>query len=63
MGGSASGGAYASSGFPGSDKGYGGNTTINVTTGVGDPNAIAEAIQQVLNGAYQRGTLNVLGII
>jgi len=62
MGGSASGGAYASSGFPGSDKGYGGNTTINVTAPpFTDPNAIAEAIQQVLNGAYQRGTLSVLG--
>lgn len=62
MGGSANAGAYASSGFPGSDKGYGGNTTnITVNAGVGDPNAIAEAIQQVLNGAYQRGTLNILG--
>jgi hypothetical protein len=31
--------------------------TINVTTGVGDPNAIAEAIDQVLIDAVNRGTL------
>jgi hypothetical protein len=31
------------------------NITIN--TGVGDPNAIAEAIDQVLRDAQQRGTL------
>ena len=30
---------------------------ITVNTGVGDPNAIAEAIDQVLNDAVQRGTL------
>lgn len=53
---SSSAGAYASSGFPGSDKGYGGNTII-VNTGIGDPNAIAEAIDQVLTDAVQRGTL------
>jgi hypothetical protein len=58
MGGSASAGAYASSGFPGSDKGYGSSTTnITVNTGVGDPNAIAEAIDNVLRSAAQRGTL------
>ena len=58
MGGSANAGAYASSGFPGSDKGYGSNTTnITVNTGVGDPNAIAEAISNVLREAQQRGTL------
>lgn len=57
-GGSASAGAYASSGFPGSDKGYGG-TTIVVNTGIGDPNAIAEAINQVLQDATDRGTLRV----
>jgi hypothetical protein len=33
-----------------------GNTII-VNTGVGDPNAIAEAIDQVLTDAFQRGTL------
>ena len=32
-------------------------TTIIVNTGVGDPNAIAEAIDQVLTDAIQRGTL------
>jgi hypothetical protein len=55
-------GAYASSGFPGSDKGYGNNgggNTIIVNTGIGDPNAIAEAIDQVLTDAAQRGTLRV----
>lgn len=31
--------------------------TINVNTGIGDPNAIAEAIDQVLIDAVQRGTL------
>jgi len=30
---------------------------INVQTGIGDPNAIAEAIDQVLTDAVQRGTL------
>lgn len=52
-------GNYASSGFPGSDKGYGGNTII-VNTGIGDPNAIAEAIDQVLRDATDRGTLRSL---
>lgn len=33
------------------------NFTVNVNTGVGDPNAIAEAIDQVLTDAVQRGTL------
>ena len=54
-------GNYASSGFPGSDRGYsssGGNTIV-VNTGIGDPNAIAEAIDQVLTDAAQRGTLRV----
>jgi hypothetical protein len=31
--------------------------TITVNTGVGDPNAIAEEIQKVLEDAYQRGSL------
>lgn len=52
-------GAYASSGFPGSDKGYSGNTIV-VNTGIGDPNAIAEAIDQVLRDATDRGTLRSL---
>lgn len=34
---------------------------ITVNTGVGDPNAIAEAIAEVLRGAGQRGTLDVAG--
>jgi hypothetical protein len=37
------------------------SVTIKVETGIGDPNAIAEAIQEVLNGAYQRGTLEIAG--
>jgi hypothetical protein len=55
-------GAYASSGFPGSDRGYGssGGNTIVVNTGIGDPNAIAEAIDQVLRDATDRGTLRSL---
>jgi hypothetical protein len=58
-GGSANAGAYASSGFPGSDKGYSG-TVVNVTNTfgvVGDPNSVAEIIDQVLIDAVQRGTL------
>jgi hypothetical protein len=51
-------GNYASSGFPGSAMGGGGNTII-VNTGIGDPNAIAEAIDQVLTDAVSRGTLRV----
>jgi hypothetical protein len=52
-------GNYASSGFPGSAMGGGGNTII-VNTGIGDPNAIAEAIDQVLTDAAQRGTLRAV---
>jgi hypothetical protein len=40
-----------------SSAGYGSGNTIIVNTGVGDPNAIAEAIDQVLVNAAQRGTL------
>jgi hypothetical protein len=40
-----------------SGAGYGAGNTIIVNTGVGDPNAIAEAIDQVLVNAAQRGTL------
>ena len=54
VGGSTSAGAYASSGFPGSDKS---SVNITVNTGIGDPNAIAEAIEQVVRGAVDRGTL------
>ena len=34
--------------------------TINVNTGIGDPNAIAEAIENVLVEANYRGTLRGL---
>ena len=43
---------------PTGSSGGGGNTII-VNTGIGDPNAIAEAIDQVLTDAAQRGTLRV----
>ena len=33
------------------------NFTVNVNTGIGDPNAIAEAVNQVLQDAVDRGTL------
>lgn len=33
------------------------NFTVNVNTGIGDPNAIAEAVNQVLVDAVDRGTL------
>jgi len=54
---STSAGNYASSGFPGAQNNGGGGNTIIVNTGIGDPNAIAEAIDQVLVDAVQRGTL------
>ena len=38
---------------------YGAGATIVVNTGVGDPNAIAEAIDQVLREARDRGTLTI----
>ena len=44
-------------------RGYGsgsGGNTIIVNTGVGDPNAIAEAIDNVLREAQQRGTLTAV---
>jgi len=43
-----------------SGAGYGSGNTIIVNTGVGDPNAIAEAIDNVLREAQQRGTLTAL---
>jgi hypothetical protein len=52
--------------FGGSGVGLGNNGTgrqvpagvsITVNTGIGDPNAIAEAVEQVLNDAINRGTL------
>ena len=39
----------------------GSNVSITVNTGIGDPNAIAEAIAEVITNANQRGTLDVLG--
>ena len=39
---------------------YGAGATIVVNTGVGDPNAIAEAIDEVLRQARDRGTLTAL---
>jgi len=33
------------------------NFTVNVSTGIGDPNAIADAVNQVLQDAVDRGTL------
>ena len=49
-------GGYSPNMNSGAGYGAGGNT-INVNTGVGDPNAIAEAIDQILTDAVQRGTL------
>jgi hypothetical protein len=39
------------------------NYTVTVNTGIGDPNAIAEAINEVLTSAYQRGTLATPGSV
>jgi hypothetical protein len=35
----------------------GGTVNITVNTGVGDPNAIAEVIEDYVRGAIERGTL------
>jgi hypothetical protein len=43
--------------FNASSLGTSAGNTIIVNTGIGDPNAIAEAIDQVLTDAFQRGTL------
>jgi hypothetical protein len=52
----AEGGSLFNSGAVGSrDR----DIVINVNTGVGDPNAIAEAIDNVLREAQQRGTLTI----
>jgi hypothetical protein len=40
----------------------GSNINITVNTGIGDPNAIAEAITEVIREAGTRGTIGVLGI-
>jgi hypothetical protein len=54
---SASAGDYLSSGFPGAATNDPTTVNITVNTGIGDPSAIAEAIDQVLTDARQRGTL------
>jgi hypothetical protein len=38
------------------------NYSVTVNTGIGDPNAIAEAIENVITEAVQRGTLRGLMI-
>jgi hypothetical protein len=52
-----SGGSGAGLGSNGSGRQVPAGVNITVNTGVGDPNAIAEAIDQVLREAQQRGTL------
>jgi hypothetical protein len=52
-------GGYSPSMNTGRGYGSSGNTII-VNTGVGDPNAIAEAIDNVLREAQQRGTLTAV---
>jgi hypothetical protein len=52
-----SGGSTAGLGNNGSGRQVPVGVTINVNTGIGDPNAIAEAIDQVLTDAATRGTL------
>ena len=52
-----SGGSGVGLGSNGTGRQVPAGVTINVNTGVGDPNAIAEAIDQVLRDAQQRGTL------
>jgi hypothetical protein len=62
-GGGGNAGSYPSSGFPGSDMGYpSGTTKVEVTVvapAFTDPNAVAEAINQYLQDATDRGTLRV----
>ena len=51
---SLSGARYAAQGRAAAgNEGY----VININTGIGDPNAIAEALDQVLNDAIARGSL------
>ena len=51
------GGSGAGLGSNGSGNQLPAGVTINVNTGIGDPNAIAEAVNQVLQDAVDRGTL------
>jgi hypothetical protein len=60
--------AAAQAGLAAAEQAAGATTTtggskieITVNAGIGDPNAIAEAIAQVITNANQRGTLDVLG--
>jgi hypothetical protein len=52
-----SGGSGVGLGNNGTGRQVPAGVTINVNTGIGDPNAIAEAIEDVLVQAVQRGTL------
>jgi hypothetical protein len=54
-----SGGSGAGLGNNGSGRQVPAGVNITVNTGVGDPNAIAEAIDQVLREARDRGTLTI----
>ena len=54
---SASAGDYLSSGFPGAATNDPTTVNITVNTGIGDPNAIAEAIDDYVRNAVDRGTL------
>jgi hypothetical protein len=38
---------------------YGAGATINVNTGIGDPEAIARAVEDVIRQANQRGTTSL----
>ena len=51
------GGSGAGLGSNGSGNQLPAGVTINVNTGIGDPNAIAEAVTQVIQDAVDRGTL------
>ena len=42
--------------------GFAGAVSITVNTGIGDPNAIADAIQQIIIDAQNRGTIETQGI-
>ena len=55
-----SGGSGAGLGNNGTGRQVPAGVTINVNTGIGDPNAIAEAIENVLVEANYRGTLRGL---
>jgi hypothetical protein len=59
-GGSGRAGNYPSYGYPGSDMGYGGGSVtyvdIKIEAGIGDPEAIARAVENVFNQSTDRGT-------